>query len=57
MTSDGGVCVAVDVGLELPAGRVWVAGTDELGLEAFKFLLVAQLIGLGACQRCDSLVS
>lgn len=36
-----GVRIAVDVGLELPAGRVWVAGADELGLEALELLLVA----------------
>lgn len=40
MADDGGVCVAVDVGLELPAGRVWVTRADELGLEALELLLV-----------------
>jgi hypothetical protein len=38
---DRGVRVPVDVGLELPAGRVGVAGANELGLEALELLLVA----------------
>lgn len=41
VADDGGVGVAVDVGLPLPAGRVGVSGADELGLEALEFLLVA----------------
>ena len=41
MADDGGVCVAVHVCPELPARRVWVAGADELGLEALELLLVA----------------
>ena len=47
VADDVGKCVAVDVGLELPARRVGVAGTDVLGLEALEFLLRAQLVGLG----------
>jgi hypothetical protein len=43
---DGAERVAVHVCPELPAGRVWVAGADELGLEALEFLLVAKLVGL-----------
>jgi hypothetical protein len=41
VTDDGAERVAVHICPELPAGRVWVAGADELGLEALEFLLVA----------------
>lgn len=41
-----GECVAVDVGLELPAGRVGVPGADVFGLEALEFLLRAEFVGL-----------
>ena len=46
MPGDARVCVAVDVGLPLPARRVRVSGADELGLEPLEFLLVAEFIGL-----------
>lgn len=39
-------CVAVDVGLELPARRVGVPGADVFGLEALEFLLRAEFVGL-----------
>jgi len=41
-----GVGVTVDVGLPLPAGRVWMAGADVLGLEPLELLLRAELVGL-----------
>jgi hypothetical protein len=47
VAGNGGVCVALDVGAPFPAGRVWVACTDVLCLEAFEFLLGAEFIGLG----------
>lgn len=47
MTGDGRVCIALDVGAPLPARGVGMASTDVLGLEAFEFLLVAKLVGLG----------
>lgn len=43
-----GECVAVDVGLELPARRVGVPGADVFGLEALEFLLRAEFVGLYA---------
>lgn len=43
---DARVCVAVDVGLPLPAGCVRVSRADVLGLEALEFLLVAEFVGL-----------
>lgn len=46
VADDGGVRVAVDVGLPLPARRVGVAGADELGLEPLELLLRAKLVGL-----------
>lgn len=47
VAGDRGVGVALDVGAPFPAGGVWVASTDVLGLEALEFLLVAELVGLG----------
>lgn len=41
-----GECVAVDVGLELPARRVGMPGADVFGLEALEFLLRAEFVGL-----------
>jgi len=41
-----GECVAVDVGLELPACRVRVPGADVFGLEALEFLLRTEFVGL-----------
>lgn len=43
---DAGLGVAVDVGLPLPAGRVWVAGADVFGLEPLELLLRAEFVGL-----------
>lgn len=51
MADDARVCVAVDVGLPLPARRVRVAGADELGLEPLEFLLGAEFVGLLALVR------
>lgn len=48
VADDGRVRVALDVGAPLPAGRVGVAGTNVLGLEALELLLVTELVGLGA---------
>lgn len=41
-----GVRVSLDVCPPLPAGGVWMAGSDIFGLEAFELLLVAKLVGL-----------
>lgn len=46
VSGDARVCVAVDVGLPLPARCVRVSSADELGLEPFEFLLVSEFIGL-----------
>ena len=46
MPGEARVCVAVDVGLPLPARRVGVSRADVLGLEPLEFLLVAELVGL-----------
>jgi hypothetical protein len=46
MADDVGECVAVDVGLELPACRVRVPGADVFGLEALELLLRAEFVGL-----------
>lgn len=46
MPNDAGLCIAVDVGLPLPARRVRVPGTDVLGLEALKLLLRSEFVGL-----------
>lgn len=46
MTDDARLCVAVDVGLPLPARCVGVTRTDVFGLQALKFLLRAELVGL-----------
>jgi hypothetical protein len=46
VADDARVRVAVDVGLPLPARRVRVACSDELGLEPLEFLLGAEFVGL-----------
>lgn len=39
VAGDARVCVALDIGLPLPARGVWVAGADILGLQPFELLL------------------
>ncbi len=46
MPGEARVCVAVDVGLPLPARRVGVPRADVLGLEPLEFLLVTEFVGL-----------
>lgn len=46
VADDAAVGVAVDVGLPLPRGRVGVPRANVLGLQAFEFLLGAELVGL-----------
>lgn len=46
MADEGGVGVAVDVGLPLPACGIRVASADVFRLEAFEFLLGAKFVGL-----------
>ena len=46
MPGEARVCVAVDVGLPLPARRVGVSCANVLGLEPLEFLLVAEFVGL-----------
>ncbi|KAJ6444072.1 hypothetical protein O9K51_02466 [Purpureocillium lavendulum] len=48
VADDGRVRVALDVGPPLPARGVWVAGSEELGLQALELLLVSKLVGLNA---------
>lgn len=46
VADDAGLGVAVDVGLPLPRGGVWVARADVLGLQALELLLGAEFVGL-----------
>ncbi len=46
MPGEARICVAVDVGLPLPARRVGVPRADVLGLEPLELLLVAEFVGL-----------
>lgn len=47
VSDDAAVCVARDVGAPFPRCRVRMTRSDVLGLQALKFLLGAQLVGLG----------
>lgn len=57
MADDTGLGVAVDVGLPLPAGRVWVSRANVFGLETLQLLLCTELVGLWKSKKGDLHVS